>query len=53
MNRDGFSLLAMGFTGQKALKFKLAYIKQFNQIEQALRNSYQVDTDGYACYPIA
>ncbi|QVI34741.1 Rha family transcriptional regulator [Lacticaseibacillus chiayiensis] len=45
MNRDGFSLLAMGFTGQKALKFKLAYIKQFNQMEQALRNSYQVDTD--------
>lgn len=26
MNRDGFTLLAMGFTGEKALKFKLAYI---------------------------
>lgn len=45
MNRDGFTLLAVGFTGQKALKFKLAYINQFNQMEQALRNSYQLDTD--------
>ena len=26
MNRDGFSLLAMGFTGQKALEWKLKYI---------------------------
>ena len=26
MNRDGFTLLAMGFTGKKALKFKLKYI---------------------------
>lgn len=27
MNRDGFTLLAMGFTGEKALRFKLDYIK--------------------------
>ena len=27
MNRDGFSLLAMGFTGEKALRWKLDYIK--------------------------
>ena len=33
MNRDGFSLLAMGFTGPKALKFKLAYIAAFNGME--------------------
>lgn len=26
MDRDGFTLLAMGFTGSKAIKFKLAYI---------------------------
>lgn len=25
MNRDGFTLLAMGFTGKKALEFKLQY----------------------------
>lgn len=36
MNRDGFTLLAMGFTGKKALQFKLAYINQFNAMEAAL-----------------
>lgn len=30
MDRDGFSLLAMGFTGEKALRWKLDYIKAFN-----------------------
>lgn len=34
MNRDGFSLLAMGFTGKKALQFKLKYIKAFNEMEE-------------------
>ncbi|MGE4421902.1 MAG: Rha family transcriptional regulator [Pseudodesulfovibrio sp.] len=34
MDRDGFSLLAMGFTGSKALKWKQAYIKAFNALEQ-------------------
>lgn len=33
MNRDGFALLAMGFTGKKALKFKLAYIAAYNALE--------------------
>ncbi len=36
MNRDGFSLLAMGFTGKKALQWKLKYIEAFNQMEKAL-----------------
>lgn len=36
MNRDGFTLLAMGFTGQKAIQFKLAYIKAFNEMERQL-----------------
>lgn len=36
MNRDGFTLLAMGYTGEKAMKFKLAYIKQFNAMEKML-----------------
>ena len=36
MNRDGFMLLVMGFTGKKALSFKLAYIDQFNAMETAL-----------------
>lgn len=42
MNRDGFVLLAMGFTGQKALEFKLAYITAFNQMEATLKQSLTV-----------
>lgn len=38
MNRDGFSLLAMGFTGKKALQFKLKYINAFNQMEDYIKN---------------
>lgn len=37
MNRDGFALLAMGFTGTKALKFKLQYIEAFNEMEQQVK----------------
>ena len=36
MNFDGFTLLAMGFTGKKALKFKLDYIQAFNKIRKIL-----------------
>lgn len=32
MTKDGFTLLAMGFTGPKALQFKLAYIEAFNRM---------------------
>ncbi|MEO4053410.1 phage regulatory protein/antirepressor Ant [Solibacillus sp. CAU 1738] len=46
MNRDGFTLLAMGFTGKKAIQFKLQYIQAFNQMEQQLldmsRPSYEL-----------
>ncbi|APR28045.1 phage regulatory protein [Pediococcus acidilactici] len=37
MNRDGFTLLAMGFTGKKALGFKLKYIEAFNNMEKAIK----------------
>jgi len=37
MDRDGFTLLAMGFTGGKALKWKLRYIEAFNAMEAELR----------------
>ena len=37
INRDGFSLLVMGFTGDKALQFKLKYIDAFNQMEKQLQ----------------
>lgn len=36
MNRDGFSLLAMGFTGKAALEWKIKYIAAFNAMEQQL-----------------
>lgn len=37
MTRDGFTLLVMGYTGEKAMQFKIAYIKQFNAMEKALQ----------------
>ncbi len=37
MTRDGFTMLVMGYTGELAMKFKEAYIKQFNAMEAALR----------------
>lgn len=44
MNRDGFSLLAMGFTGPKALEFQLEFINEFNRMEQELKKQIQVPT---------
>ncbi|EOI3222799.1 Rha family transcriptional regulator [Campylobacter coli] len=37
LTRDGFSLLAMGFTGKKALQFKIAFINAFNEMEKLLQ----------------
>lgn len=45
LTRDGFSLLVMGFTGQKALEWKLKYIEAFNKMEKMLIEkapSYQI-----------
>lgn len=36
MTRDGFTLVAMGFTGRAAIAFKQAYIERFNAMEQQL-----------------
>lgn len=38
MNRDGFSLLVMGFTGSDALKFKLEFLEAFNKMESLLKS---------------
>lgn len=38
INRDGFSLLCMGFTGKKALEWKLKYIDAFNKMEEKLKS---------------
>ena len=45
MNRDGFTLLAMGFTGKKALNFKLEYIEAFNHMESTLTKVPQTKLD--------
>lgn len=34
MTRDGFSLLVMGFTGDKALEWKVRFLSAFNKMEQ-------------------
>jgi Rha family phage regulatory protein len=37
MNKKGFTLLAMGYTGKEAMKFKEAYIEQFEKMEEELK----------------
>jgi Rha family phage regulatory protein len=43
MTKDGFTFLAMGFTGEKAGKFKEAYIERFNVMEAELRSRHVMD----------
>lgn len=38
MSRDGFTLIAMGFTGVKAQQWKIKYIEAFNAMERELLN---------------
>ena len=42
MTRDGFTLLAMGFTGKKALEWKIRYIQAFNEMERKLKEQENV-----------
>lgn len=37
MTRDGFTMLVMGYTGPKAMKFKELYIKRFNEMEKFIK----------------
>ena len=37
MTKDGFTLLVMGYTGAKAMQFKVAYIQAFNEMEAKLK----------------
>ena len=37
MTKDGFALLVMGFTGKKAMQFKIAYINKFNEMEEFIK----------------
>lgn len=41
MDRDGFCLVAMGFTGEKALEWKLAFIEAFNALEHHVREEVE------------
>ena len=43
MNRDGWTLLVMGFTGSKAMQFKVEYINRFNAMEEKIKA--QVETE--------
>ncbi|WP_096024540.1 Rha family transcriptional regulator [Campylobacter lanienae] len=37
LTRDGFSLLVMGFTGEKAYRWKIEFIKAFNKMEAMIK----------------
>lgn len=42
LNRDGFTFIAMGFTGRKADEFKLKYIDAFNRMEEQIKKTYVI-----------
>lgn len=44
INRDGFTLLAMGFTGKEALRWKLEYIEAFNKMERYITSGIDPTT---------
>lgn len=47
LTRDGFSLLAMGFTGKKAMKWKMSFLNAFNQMERSLYNQFKLSDNKY------
>ena len=42
IDKNGFTLLAMGFTGKKAMQFKINYIQAFNEMEKQLAQPKQL-----------
>lgn len=52
MNRDGFSLLVMGFTGEKALDWKIKYINAFNNMEKELKEKAKAQVEKTTMYKI-
>ncbi len=46
MDRDGWALLVMGYTGATALKFKLAWLRCFNEMEAELRERHANPSSG-------
>jgi Rha family phage regulatory protein len=53
ITRDGFAILAMGFTGPEAMKWKKAYIQAFNQLEQAHLERLQQQAEFVAELPFS
>ena len=47
MSRDGFTFLAMGFTGREAAQFKEDYIAEFNAMEEELKRRAIQSRDAY------
>lgn len=37
LTRDGFTMLVMGYTGKKAMRFKELYIRRFNEMETFIK----------------
>ncbi|HIX56806.1 MAG TPA: Rha family transcriptional regulator [Candidatus Anaerobiospirillum pullistercoris] len=48
ITRDGLTLLVMGYTGPKAMAFKLAYIRRFNEMERALAKQHEAQVSDAA-----
>lgn len=42
ISKDGFTLLAMSFNGERFYKFKVAYINAFNAMAEKLKNPFNV-----------
>ncbi len=53
ITRDGFAILAMGFTGPDAMKWKVAFIEAFNQLEQAHLERLQQQAEFVAELPFS
>lgn len=51
LTRDAFSLLAMGFTGKKALEWKVKYIEAFNLMEAELQKQAEAKTSRKKAIP--
>lgn len=45
LTRDGFSYIAMGFSGKKAAEFKIDYINAFNEMESFIKNLLEAKLD--------
>lgn len=45
MTKDGFTLLAMGYTTEKAIQFKIAYINQFNEMDRVIRDGVTLSVE--------